>query len=62
MRYTNAERERITAEILSLALPNCEHCGEGPDDEMAEVYDPRDRNGKAMIVHASCVPDGWEIG
>ncbi len=52
------EKKRAREE---LDLPDCAECGEGPDMEMAEVYDPSVPDGPARVVHVSCIPAGWEI-
>jgi hypothetical protein len=54
-------RERQMAR--ELGLPDCGVCGEPPDGEMAEVYDPQSTTPgyTCKVVHASCIPEGWEL-
>lgn len=61
MAETMARQRRERQMARELGLPDCGVCGEPPDGEMAEVYDPRDPSGDAKITHANCIPGGWRI-
>jgi len=41
----------------------CHTCDDmmDPDEDRAEIYDPKSPEAGSRIVHADCIPAGWEI-
>lgn len=50
-------------DILMTGTTDCGVCGceIAEHDAQAEIYDPTDPDGGTDVVHADCMPTGWQI-